>query len=165
MSMLPAAISCRCGFQKWVRAFSISVTCALLRLPSRSPSRVASSSPPAPPPTITIRCKDPGRPTVEATGLVTADSFFIAWRSMVMASARAGRHVDFDRIQDLLRVLRVFRRLPVEDAAHARFVELVAPLADDDRGDAVADQIGQGPRLRHEAIDAEDESEPGDRHM
>src|SRR5688500_1850782 len=56
MSMLPAAISCRCGFQKCVRAFSTSVMCALPRLPSLWPSRVTSSSPPAPPPTTTMRC-------------------------------------------------------------------------------------------------------------
>ena len=35
MSMLPAAISCRCGFQKCVRAFSISVMCALAALAER----------------------------------------------------------------------------------------------------------------------------------
>src|SRR5215472_9292338 len=54
--MLPAAISCNSGFHKCARALSISVTSALPRRPSLSPSRVASSSPPAPPPTMTTRC-------------------------------------------------------------------------------------------------------------
>src|SRR5204862_7931516 len=56
-SMLPAAISCSSGFQRWVRALSMRVMCALPRLPSLLPRRVASSSPPAPPPTTTIRCR------------------------------------------------------------------------------------------------------------
>ena len=55
-SMLPAAISCSLGFQTCERAWSISVMCARPRRPSLSPRRVASSSPPAPPPTITTRC-------------------------------------------------------------------------------------------------------------
>src|SRR5262245_59054490 len=36
-------------------------------------------------------------------------------------------------------------------------IELPAPLRDDDCRDAVAHQVGERPRLRHEAIDAEDE--------
>src|SRR5262245_47520764 len=36
-------------------------------------------------------------------------------------------------------------------------IELSAPLRDDDGRNAVAHQIGERPRLRHEAIDAEDE--------
>ena len=38
-------------------------------------------------------------------------------------------------------------------------------LGDDDRRDAVADQVGEGARLRHEAVDAEDQRQPGDRHV
>src|SRR3954470_20626799 len=55
MSMLPAATSCSSGFHRCVRLRSMSVTCARPRLPSLSPSAVASSRPPAPPPTTTIR--------------------------------------------------------------------------------------------------------------
>ena len=44
-------------------------------------------------------------------------------------------------------------------------VELAAPLRDDDRRDAVADQVGQRARLGHEAVDAEDQREAGDRHV
>src|SRR5689334_2125437 len=54
--MLPAAISCNSGFHRCARALSMSVISALPRRPSLSPSRVASSSPPAPPPTMTMRC-------------------------------------------------------------------------------------------------------------
>src|SRR5258708_4968001 len=54
--MLPAATACSNGFHKCVRFFSISVISATRRLPSVLPSRVASSSPAAPPPTITTRC-------------------------------------------------------------------------------------------------------------
>src|SRR5688500_6203135 len=61
MSMLPAATSCRSGFQRCVRLRSTSVTLACPRRPSVSPSRVASSSPPAPPPTTTMRCGLPER--------------------------------------------------------------------------------------------------------
>src|SRR5271156_3594361 len=59
---LPAATSYSSGFHRWVRAHSTSMTCALSfdeerRRPRRSPSRVASSSPAAPPPITTIRCR------------------------------------------------------------------------------------------------------------
>src|SRR5436190_13376898 len=54
--MLPAATSCSSGFHRCVRLPSISVTAALRRRPSLLPRRVASSRPPAPPPTMTIRC-------------------------------------------------------------------------------------------------------------
>src|SRR5262245_49687183 len=57
-SMLPAATSCSSGFQRWVRARSTRVTWARFFFPILSPSFVASSSPPAPPPTMTIRCSD-----------------------------------------------------------------------------------------------------------
>src|SRR5205823_2775599 len=53
--MLPAATSCKRGFQRWVSFLSTRVTVARPLLPRRSPARVASSSPPAPPPTITTR--------------------------------------------------------------------------------------------------------------
>src|SRR6187402_115453 len=55
MSMLPAAISWSLGFQTWVRFLSISVISALPRRPSVLPNWVANSSPPAPPPTMTMR--------------------------------------------------------------------------------------------------------------
>src|SRR5436305_12231741 len=53
--MLPAAISCSFGFHTWVRLRSISVISNFPLRPYLSPRRVASSSPPAPPPTITTR--------------------------------------------------------------------------------------------------------------
>src|SRR3954469_14130957 len=59
MSMLPAATSCSSGFHRWVRLRSMSVTSARPLRASRSPSRVASSSPPAPPPAMTMRCSAP----------------------------------------------------------------------------------------------------------
>ena len=43
---LRLVIKCSAALQKCVRAFSINVTCALLRLPSLSPRLVASSRPP-----------------------------------------------------------------------------------------------------------------------
>src|SRR5258707_13654385 len=55
--MLPAATWCSKGFHKCVRERSTSVINAFLRLPSFLPSCVASSSPPAPPPTMTILCR------------------------------------------------------------------------------------------------------------
>src|SRR5207247_8532794 len=51
-SVLPAALSCSSGFHSCVRLLSISSICALPRLPRLLPSLVASSKPPAPPPTI-----------------------------------------------------------------------------------------------------------------
>lgn len=41
-------------------------------------------------------------------------------------------------------------------------VEFVFPAGDDERGDAVADEVGEGTGLGHEAVDAEDEGESGD---
>ena len=52
--MLPAAISCNSGFHTCVLVLSIKVIAAFLFLPRLSPKRVASSKPPAPPPTITM---------------------------------------------------------------------------------------------------------------
>ena len=54
--MRPAATSCSSGFHTWVSPRSTSVIAALPRRPSLSPSAAASGKPPAPPPTITIRC-------------------------------------------------------------------------------------------------------------
>lgn len=44
-------------------------------------------------------------------------------------------------------------------------VDLPAPVADHDAGDAVADHVGEGAGLGHEAVDAENECKTGDRHM
>src|SRR5882724_2585748 len=55
--MLPAATWCSKGFHKCVRERSTSVINACLCLPSFLPSCVANSSPPAPPPTMTILCR------------------------------------------------------------------------------------------------------------
>ncbi len=52
MSSVPAATSCSDGFQMWNNCWSTSVTCSA---PSWRPSLLASSRPPAPPPTITMR--------------------------------------------------------------------------------------------------------------
>src|SRR5258705_4909210 len=51
------------------------------------------------------------------------------------------------------------RRTGCELVCEALLVEVVAPLRDDDRGDAVADHVRQGASLRHEAIDAGDRGE------
>jgi hypothetical protein len=58
-----------------------------------------------------------------------------------------------------LRAPRFLVRLVVENLAHPRRVELAAPLADDDGGHAIADQVRQRAGFRHEAIDAEDQCE------
>lgn len=50
----PAATSWNSGFQMWVRLASTRVIRACPLRPNRFPKRVASSKPPAPPPTITI---------------------------------------------------------------------------------------------------------------
>src|SRR5690242_12052801 len=46
---------------------------------------------------------------------------------------------------------------------HARDVERAFPFRDHDRRDTVADEVGQRARLRHEAVDAEDDGDAGDR--
>ena len=48
---------------------------------------------------------------------------------------------------------------------HPCLVQIPAPFSYDDRGHAVADKIGQRPSLRHEAIDAKDQSEPANRDI
>src|SRR4029078_9697349 len=60
--MRPAATSCSSGFHTWVSARSTSLIAALPRRPSLSPSAVASGKPPAPPPTMTMRCGTVGSP-------------------------------------------------------------------------------------------------------
>src|SRR4029079_5745496 len=99
--MLPAASSCRCGFQKCERARSISVMSARLWRPRLSPSFVASSRPPAPPPTMTTRwVKPPG-------------SFLLCWRQIgAHTLERFGAHADrlrqrrmrVDRLADVHRI-------------------------------------------------------------
>ena len=60
----------------------------------------------------------------------------------------------------------LFRHIgALELRAHAHAVEVAGPAADDDRRDAVANQIRDGARLRHKAVNAEDQGEPGDRHV
>ena len=56
ISILPAAISCNFGFHMCVRFLSTSVTRTPRPLRYFRPNLVASSRPPAPPPTITISC-------------------------------------------------------------------------------------------------------------
>src|SRR5580765_2422925 len=90
MSMLPAAISCSLGFQTWLRALSISVTCTRPRLPSLLPSVVASSRPAAPPPMITTRCGVPEDASgVDTMGVLDAGSAVLKRR---LALAEEGRH-------------------------------------------------------------------------
>ena len=45
----------------------------------------------------------------------------------------------------------------IERPAHAILVERVFPFGNNDRRDAIADQIGQGAGLGHETIDTEDQ--------
>src|SRR3954468_10145711 len=127
MSMLPAAISCRCGFQKWVRAHSISVISARPRRPSLSPSFVASSRPPAPPPTMTTRC---GVPAADASVAR------MSRREQPLAdpypSAGGCRHVLFGLVEHFFGGLGFDHRFLVQHARHPGLVELPAPAADDD---------------------------------
>src|SRR3982751_3063795 len=128
MSMLPAATSCRCGFQKCVRVFSISVTCALLPLPSLSPRRVASSSPPAPPPTMTMRCSAGGGECNASAS--RAPSVAGAASRFDIASGHLDGQAGVRRGEHQLGIFRVLFRLVVEHALHPRGIELAAPLAD-----------------------------------
>src|SRR5688572_33222659 len=109
--MLPAAISCSLGFHTWVRCRSISVTST--RRCSRSPSRVASSRPPAPPPTITTRCR--------VDGLAV-----MGW--VVRRRSGLGWHVVLHPIEDLFGLLGVDGRLVVELRVHALLVQVAGPL-------------------------------------
>src|SRR3954453_19977262 len=51
----------------------------------------------------------------------------------------------------------------VDHLLHHRLVQGAVPFRDRDRRDPVADQIGDGPGLIHEPVDAEQENEAGDR--
>src|SRR4029453_5977038 len=42
---------------------------------------------------------------------------------------------------------------------HSPFVQCTLPFGDHDGGDAIANQIGEGARFRHETIDAQDEGD------
>src|SRR5678816_4229243 len=107
--MLPEAISCSLGFQTWVRFLSISVIAPLPRLPSVSPSLVASSSPPAPPPTMTMRCLLSGM-FMERTRR-PADGH--------LSASRRHRHVGLGRVEHGLGVVGLGVGLVVELALHA----------------------------------------------
>src|SRR5690606_18256087 len=43
--------------------------------------------------------------------------------------------------------------------------QLLAPLGDHEGGNAVADQVGQGAGFGHEAVDAEDQRQAGNRQL
>jgi hypothetical protein len=66
------------------------------------------------------------------------------WRAQHCASLREpfllGDHDGF-------RLLRFFFRFAIERLLHLGFVELFAPLGDNDGRDAIADQVGQGARF------------------
>src|SRR5690349_19126474 len=116
--MLPAAIWCRCGFQKCVRARSISVTSTRSPPPYLSPSFVASSRPPAPPPTMTTRRVNAnGRRDAERASTY-AQASFLALRWQVGAHA----FVDFGGHADRFRQRRMrVDRLPDVDRVGAHF--------------------------------------------
>src|SRR5690349_3573012 len=100
--MRPAATSCSSGFHTWVWARSTSVIAALPERPSLSPSAVASGKPPAPPPTMTMRC------ALAGTGCsVTAHRPF-ATRIGAAMPAAAGTH---DHLQAAI-LLDDLRRFP-----------------------------------------------------
>src|SRR5437773_1104092 len=52
------------------------------------------------------------------------------------------RHMLLLHVEHLFRLFRLFVGLIVEHAAHAFLVELLAPLADDNRRDTVANEVG-----------------------
>src|SRR5688500_5815010 len=72
---------------------------------------------------------------------------------------RLGDKCALGLVAQLVRVCR----LAIENAFHPARVERSVPLGDDDGRDAVANQVRQRPRLRHEAIDADDEGQTGHR--
>ena len=78
---------------------------------------------------------------------------------------RGSGHVRFRAIEHLFRLLGLDVGFLVEHAIHPRRVQFTAPLSDDDRGDAVADEVGDRARLGHEAVDAEDQRQAGDRNV
>ena len=72
-------------------------------------------------------------------------------------------------LSDIILHLHRFRlvglkiRLLVQRLVEALFVERALPFGDDDSRQTIADQVGEGPRLRHEAVDAEDQGDACDR--
>src|SRR5260370_308810 len=70
---------------------------------------------------------------------------------------RPGRAGGLDLVldHDLLRRVGLGVGLAVEVPAHPLDVERALPAGDDDGGDAVADQVGERARLRHEPVDAQ----------
>lgn len=65
-------------------------------------------------------------------------------------------------VADSLRLLRFGAGLVVEHPAQTVKIERTLPARNDDGGNAVADEIGQSARLRHEPVDAQDQRDAGD---
>ena len=83
----------------------------------------------------------------------------------IQAGRRSRRRPRPHRVEHRFGLVGLGVGLVVELAAQARLVEVAGPFGDHDGRDAVADQVGQRARLRHEAVDAEDQRQPGDRHV
>src|SRR5262245_52551289 len=65
--------------------------------------------------------------------------------------------------EDLLWMVGFLRGLAVQHAGHPFSIQRSVPACDGDGADTVADQVRDRPALRHEAIDADDERQAGDR--
>ncbi|EEF24419.1 conserved hypothetical protein [Ricinus communis] len=141
ISSVPAATSCSDGFHTWYSRLSTSVT---LSGPSLRPSLQASSSPPAPPPTITISLCKPasvGRARCRAHagsllrggettrhGSVVAASVTLAVTVAVAIAMTIAVAVAAVPVAAVAAVVAVLDAL--DDAHFARAVAIVATVAD-----------------------------------
>ena len=82
------------------------------------------------------------------------------------SSAMLDRRVllSFGGDQHQLGLVRLGGRLLVQMLAHPLAVQRVLPLRHHHGGDTVADQVGERAGLRHEAVDAQDQRDAGDRN-
>ena len=166
--MLPEAISCSLGFQTWVRLRSISVTSACLRRPSVSPSRVASSSPPAPPPTMTMRwlmgfrrsaavlicerrCEIAARTAVCAPPEPASQRPAPACAPRPASSTASGSSASASVSLLSCLCMRFMSTSPV----HLPTTTVATPLPI---------RLVSARASRHEAVDAQDQRQPGHRH-
>ena len=78
-----------------------------------------------------------------------------------------GRHTDRFRIiaYVIFGMLDFFGYRRPQRLFQSVVIDFLQPVTDHDAGNTVADHVGDGTRLRHEAVDTENQSKTGHRHV
>ena len=82
----------------------------------------------------------------------------------LVSERRADRHVRHFGVEHGFGLVRFGIGFLVQVPVHALYVQVARPLRHHQRGDAVADQVGQCARFGHETVNAQNQGQTGHRH-